>query len=210
MVDDVPVTTRLVLFDLGGVLIDLPYGVPAGTAHSRREHEALWHRWLTSDWVRRFECGQCSPQEFADGMVVEWDLPCSSQEYLDYFRDWLIGLAPGADDLIRSLRPELRTGCLSNSNVVHWPRKCEEMRICELVDEYYLSFQLGVCKPDPAIYQLTVTKSGLEPGQICFLDDNQLNVDGALAAGIDAERVDGVPGAREALQRRGLLADPQA
>lgn len=197
--------TELVLFDLGGVLIELPYGVPAGRASSPQEYEALWRRWLTSDWVRRFECGQCSPQQFADGMVAEWDLPCTSREYLDYFRDWLIGLAPGADELIAMIRPGVRKGCLSNSNVVHWPRKCHEMRICELLDEYYLSFELGVCKPDPAIFQLTITKAGLAPDAIVFLDDNQLNVDGARAAGLDAERVDGVAGARAALARRGLL-----
>lgn len=197
--------TELVLFDLGGVLIDVPYGVPAGDAHSPAEREALWRRWLTSDWVRRFECGQCTPQEFADGMVAEWDLPCSGSEYLDHFRHWLIGLAPGAAELTGAIRPGVRKGCLSNSNVVHWPRKCHEMRICELLDEYYLSFQLGVCKPDPAIFQLTVTRAGVEPGAIVFLDDNQLNVDGARAVGLDAERVVGVAEARAALQRRDLL-----
>src|ERR1700683_947261 len=60
--------TELVLFDLGGVLI-----APGGVAPMRElsglgSDEALWTRWLSCPWVRRFEAGQCTPEEFAAGV----------------------------------------------------------------------------------------------------------------------------------------------
>src|ERR1700722_11710444 len=64
----------LVLFDLGGVLIQ-----PGGVASMRAlagidSDEELWTRWLACPWVQRFEAGLCSPEEFADGVVADWDL----------------------------------------------------------------------------------------------------------------------------------------
>jgi putative hydrolase of the HAD superfamily len=51
---------------------------------------------------------------------------------------------------------------------------------------------------------------GCSPDRVLFLDDNALNVDGALAVGIDAHRADGVDAAREILRERGLLKPPAA
>ncbi len=54
-----------VLFDLGGVLID-PGGVgPMRELSGLGCEEEVWARWLSCRWVRSFEAGQCSPQEFA-------------------------------------------------------------------------------------------------------------------------------------------------
>jgi hypothetical protein len=41
---------------------------------------------------------------------------------------------------------------------------------------------------------------------VLFLDDNSLNVDGALASGFQATRVSGVEEAHDALVRAGVLA----
>ncbi len=45
---------------------------------------------------------------------------------------------------------------------------------------------------------------GIEPGHILFLDDNQINVDGARAAGWSAEVAKGPAEAAAALERYGL------
>ena len=60
---------EMVLFDLGGVLLQLQ-GVPSMRKLSgiSSDHE-LWSRWLGCPWVRRFESGTCSDEEFARGVV---------------------------------------------------------------------------------------------------------------------------------------------
>src|SRR5262249_52068397 len=77
----------LVLFDLGGVLIEIP-GVHAMLEltgiHSEEE---LWRRWLTCRWVRRFESGDCSEAEFAAGGGADWQLELSAAVFLEAFRD---------------------------------------------------------------------------------------------------------------------------
>lgn len=86
----------LVLFDLGGVLIELS-GVRAMLELTGIESdEELWRRWLTCRRVRRFASGGWSETEFAAGVVADWQLELSPAAFLEAFRDWPIGPLPGA------------------------------------------------------------------------------------------------------------------
>jgi len=51
------------------------------------------------------------------------------------------------------------------------------------VDELVYSLEVGLKKPDPAIYELTRSRLAVEPGEIAFLDDVPENVEAARAAG---------------------------
>jgi putative hydrolase of the HAD superfamily len=48
------------------------------------------------------------------------------------------------------------------------------------------SFQLGMVKPDPAIYHHLLSKLGTQPEETLFLDDRHANVEAARALGIRA------------------------
>ena len=48
--------------------------------------ESLWERWLECEAVRHFERGTTSPEEFASGMVAEWQLPITPEDFLRDFR----------------------------------------------------------------------------------------------------------------------------
>jgi AhpD family alkylhydroperoxidase len=51
----------------------------------------------------------------------------------------------------------------------------------------WLSYRLGVAKPDPQAYRALESRLGVEPRQITFLDDSPVNVEAAAAAGWHAE-----------------------
>ena len=69
----------------------------------------------------------------------------------------------------------------------------------------FLSFELGLVKPDQEIYEAVMRTTGLAGDAILFLDDNAINVEGARAAGLDAAQATGVESARSILEKRGLL-----
>ncbi len=48
------------------------------------------------------------------------------------------------------------------------------------------SYQLGIAKPDPAIYRYTLAKLDTLPEDTLFIDDKRANVEAALALGIRA------------------------
>jgi HAD superfamily hydrolase (TIGR01509 family) len=202
-VTDSPI--ELVLFDLGGVLIELG-GVESMNALTGIESEdELWRRWLTCPWVRRFERGDCSPDEFADGMVDEWQLTVAPAAFLDAFAAWPLGPLPGAEALVAAVRAVVPTGCLSNTNALHWDRNFSTWPILDAFDFRFLSFELGVLKPDAELFDRVAELLPAPRDRVLFLDDNAINVDGARAAGFAAVTVRGVEEARGALVAAGVL-----
>jgi putative hydrolase of the HAD superfamily len=195
----------IVLFDLGGVLIELggvaALQVMAGIA----EDEAVWEKWLTSPWVRRFEAGRCSAVEFSSGVVSEWDLDVTPEQFLEIFRDWPIGPLPGSAELLADVQRQVPVGCLSNTNTLHWEHQFARWPILAVFDHRFLSFDLGLVKPDRSVFKAVADRLQMRPDGVLFLDDNALNVDAARSFGFRSERVRGVGEARQALLDAGVL-----
>lgn len=195
----------LVLFDLGGVLIELS-GVRVMLELTGIEsEEELWRRWLTCRWVRRFESGGCPETEFAAGVVADWRLELSPAAFLEAFRSWPVGPLPGAEELVAQTRMSVATGCFSNTNALHW-QDFAAWSLAGLFDHRFLSFELGLLKPDSAAFARVAAMLGIPAERVLFLDDNAMNVAGAAAAGFQAVRAVGVDEARQRLAEAGVLA----
>jgi glucose-1-phosphatase len=194
----------VLLFDLGGVVIELD-GLPIWMELTREPNESVvWERWLRSPAVRRFESGLASAAEFGDEIVTEFALEIPSADFLARFAGWPRGPFPGVLELIGSLRGRFQVACLSNCNELHWPRFLDEMGLAAAFDRHFSSHQLGAMKPDRKIFELAVGELGVPAERVLFLDDNQLNVDGARAAGLHAELAKGPAGIRATLERLGV------
>ncbi len=193
-----------VLFDLGGVLIDFGGIGPLGRLSGIADVDEVWRRWLTCEWVRTFERGGCSPEDFAAGVVAEWGLPLDGAAFLTEFSSWLGDALPGAPQLVAEVGQVVPVGCLSNTNAEHWQHR-DRWPFLEALDFRFLSFELGVVKPDRDLFDRVAELVTVPRGQVLFLDDNQINVDGARAAGFQAERTRGVAEARDALVAAGVL-----
>ncbi len=197
---------ELVLFDLGGVLIEF-----AGVESMREltgieSDDELWRRWLGCPWVRRFERGDCSAEDFAAGMVEEWQLPVGPAVFLDAFGTWARGPLPGADALLAAVRSSMPVGCLSNANALHWERNLGRWPILDAFDYRFLSFELGVLKPDREVFDRVADRLPAPRDRVLFLDDNAINVDAASDAGFAALTVRGVEEAQPALETTGVLS----
>jgi len=196
----------VVLFDLGGVLIELGGVASLQELAGITSDEAVWHRWLASPWVRRFEKGECSAVEFSVGVVSEWELAISPERFLEVFRDWPIGPFPGSQDLLAEVQQSVPVGCLSNTNALHWEHQTSRWPILGTFNFQFLSFELGVVKPDAAIFRAVADRLPVGRDRVLFLDDVALNADAARSFGFLAEHVRGIEEARCALTRVGILS----
>jgi HAD superfamily hydrolase (TIGR01509 family) len=68
------------------------------------------------------------------------------------------------------------------------------------------SWELGVRKPSLEFFDRIVDRFGLEPTTCVLVDDSELNLDGAVAAGWQGVRHRDAPGTREALGALGIHA----
>jgi glucose-1-phosphatase len=194
-----------VLFDLGGVLID-PGGVgPMRELSGLDSEDEVWSRWLRCRWVRSFEAGRCSPEEFAAGLVDDWELGLEPAAFLDEFARWPGLPYAGSLDLVSEVRARVPVGCLSNTNALQWNANYKTSPVVEAFAYRFLSFELGLVKPDREIFDVVAGALPVSRPRVLFLDDNAVNVEAADAAGFVAEHVRGVDGARGALVRSGVL-----
>ena len=76
-----------VLFDLGGVLIELG-SLSEMMATSPYSDEDIWKGWARSLSVRCSESGACTSEEFATNMVDEFKLSIAASEFIEKFRRW--------------------------------------------------------------------------------------------------------------------------
>ncbi len=189
---------------MGGVLVELaPLDQLLGVSMPPEE---FWPRWLGSPAVRAYERGACDTVAFARDLAAELNLPLSATELTERFRCFPRGLYPGAAELVRSVSGRgLATGVLSNTNALHWDHQTDGEILRALFDHEFLSYRMSLVKPDRELFEAVVATLGLAPAEILFLDDNDLNVAGARAAGLEADHTRGVAEARRALHRRGIL-----
>jgi len=194
----------VVLFDLGGVLVD-PGGVePMRLLSGLGSDEEVWARWLSCRWVRRFERGACSSEEFAAGVVADWDLGIEPDAFLAMFRSWPGHPFPGALDLVGAVGRTVPVGYLSNANAVHWFAHYDGTPLIDAFEYRFLSFELGMVKPDPETFLTVADRLPAPPARVLFIDDNAVNVEGAASVGFVARLARGVDGARAVLREAGL------
>ena len=60
----------------------------------------------------------------------------------------------------------------------------DELTWTDRFEHVFVSSRIGLVKPDPAIYNHAVAAMGAEPGEVTFVDDKEVNVDGAVQAGL--------------------------
>lgn len=86
-------------------------------------------------------------------------------------------------DLVERLALDRRVLLFSNTNAEHWTYLVGVTggRLARI--EHYLSHEIGMLKPAPAAFGEVARRSGVVPAETVFIDDIEINVMGARAAG---------------------------
>jgi len=197
---------RVVLFDVGGVLVEL-----SGLARllswlgHRVTAEQVRTLWLTSPVVRSFETGKVQPADFAEQMITELGLQVGSEEFLTELYSRSQRILPGAVELVRRIPGHYVRATLCNTNALQWPILIEQRDLIEAFDHHFASHLTGKIKPDEEAFQHVLATFGCEGHETLFLDDNQLNVAAAKRVGMTAYQVHGPVEAEHALRAAEVL-----
>lgn len=202
--DNILKSISTIVFDLGGVLIELG-SMTEMLSGSRLNHADLWSRWLTSPTVRTYESGQCDTTTFAHAMLDEFEIDASPDEFIARFEAWPIGGYTGAASLLEALGKQYHLVCLSNTNELHWQKFISEMDWFSHFHVHLPSHQTGRLKPDADVYEHMLHTLDVSPDRVVFLDDNEVNVKGAIGCGLHASQVKTPGGAGSYLRGQGLL-----
>jgi len=90
------------------------------------------------------------------------------------------------EDLLKQIMEmsrEYKIGLLSNYSNDLRPRIEKEWAIDSVFDEIIISCEVGMIKPDPAIFNLMLDRLGVKADESVFIDDRIKNIDGAKEMG---------------------------
>jgi putative hydrolase of the HAD superfamily len=87
-------------------------------------------------------------------------------------------------NLVKSLRPRVRTAVLTNAGPTRRSDLVRRYQMDQLVDLIVVSAEEGISKPDVRLYLLTAERLGVDPTACVFVDDMPENVAGAERTGM--------------------------
>jgi putative hydrolase of the HAD superfamily len=94
-------------------------------------------------------------------------------------------LAEDASPTLAALRSRYKLGLITNGPSAIQRAKIERFGLAEYFDELVVSGEVGVAKPDPAIFRLALERLGVAPDEALFVGDSpEYDLRGAAAAGM--------------------------
>ncbi len=178
-----------ILFDLGGVLIDLNKQacVDAFAAIGYPQAGDMLNDYVQSGIFLDLEEGRITPDDFYKAIKAE--ALVTEQMIDEAFFKFLEGIPQYKMDMLLELKKKYNILMLSNTNHIMFSWLREEYfgkngnTIHDYFDKLFLSYELGVAKPDPEIFRILIEKHGVVPEETLFFDDGIRNIEAAQKLG---------------------------
>ncbi len=134
--------------------------------------------------VHRFDEGLLTPEEFRLAVCAAVGTEVAHERFYAIYNDIFTLNAPAADVLRRVHQAGYRTALLSNTDPERFGFVRRRFPEILFFDDYVLSYELRLIKPDRRIYLEAARRSGCRPDECVFIDDMEENVKSATAAGL--------------------------
>jgi glucose-1-phosphatase len=197
---------KLVLFDLGKVILDFNHHlISERLAKASGVPVAKAHRIIFKTPAEiTFEKGGMAPRAFFTLLKKKLDLRLSYTAFLPLWND-IFCPKPGMAALVSRLAGTRRLAMLSNINKPHFDYVKKKFPVIRGFDLYFLSFDLGLRKPDRKIYRAVLKRARVRPEEVVYFDDIPAFVRAARGLGIKAFLMKDSKHCRAELKRLGVL-----
>ena len=185
---------RHIIFDLGGVLLNLDYAATErafeafGITDFKQRYSQLVQNTFFDDW----ETGRISREAFIAGMQeTSGDIRLTDAQVIEAWNAMLLDFPIRRLQLLQQLRNYYDLFLLSNTNEVHEAAFNEILQrahsipsITHFFDKVYFSHRMGMRKPGKEIFQHILDENGLKPEHTLFIDDSPQHIKTAKSLGI--------------------------
>ena len=180
---------QLVLFDLGGVVVDVEsdrlvhqvsrlIGRPFEEVQAAVYHEEL---------LLPFELGRIAARDYYEGLKKKLALPWT---YDQFVASWNNIFTENRDvtRIMERLRTYHKLIALTNTNELHLGHLKAQVPSLSIFQDCVASCEVGLRKPDPNIYFLALQRAGVFPEKAIYIDDRPELVDAGRSVGLKAIR----------------------
>lgn len=189
---------QAIIFDFGNVIIninpELTYQEFAKA--SNKSVDKIKFLFEENQVFKKFETGLYSEEEFLDSIRQILGFPLNDIEIIDAWNALLLDVPLERIELLNNLRNRYPIYLLSNTNSIHI-KKCNayfrqkfNLNVADLFDRSFLSYEMGLFKPDQEIYKTVLKEINLNAEKVLFIDDNFDNIESAKLLGLQTIHID--------------------
>ncbi|MBR1808826.1 MAG: DUF4298 domain-containing protein [Paludibacteraceae bacterium] len=192
-----------IIFDFGGVLMkhnehgcveafntligegSTKWLLGLGIEDTLNEDYFRQYPWKDKPLQYLYERGEITTEEFLMHILKYCPDGTAEQQIIDAWNTMHAGVPDIMWLKIRFLRMKgFRTFLFSNTNELHWQHTLslykEKIETC--FDDVFLSFKIGLCKPDYSAFETVDKNIGADPNRTFFIDDSEENRIAAIQA----------------------------
>jgi FMN phosphatase YigB (HAD superfamily) len=203
---------KILVFDIGGVLVRIHHNIASALESTGWGGERIELKDLGAfnEVNRAYQAGKLSLSELTTHIGGQLDGKVDDDVLLELHDAILREEYLGALSVVQDVRAQgIEAAVLSNTCSRHWEVLSQLPAVSDACREHcFLSFEMGVVKPDDPIYERVEHALGLLPSEIGFVDDSEVNVQAAVSRGWNAALVpsarEGCDGLRSAIRELGV------
>lgn len=182
-----------IIFDLGNVIIDLDIAATDSAFKKlcANRYEEVMNELNKEFFFEKYETGKISTNEFVQTLQSMIGNGISEKAIIDAWNAMLLTIPDERYNILKSLKKDYRTFCLSNTNELHIEyvfNQLKQTKGIQNLDDYfervYLSHEMGQRKPDVEIFETVIHDNNLVPSETLFIDDTAGHLEGAKKAGL--------------------------
>lgn len=165
------------LFDIGKVILNFDFSIGVQKIQARcskMDSDEILP--AISDLTNELEAGRMDTTSYVEAASERLGFSGSVDDFIRAFED-IFTLNSDMVSLINQLKQQgHRLYLLSNTNGIHVPFFTQEYLVFEHFAGAVYSHEVGVMKPDPAIYEAAILQFDLKPQNTIYIDDSEANV----------------------------------
>ena len=206
-----PPAVDAVLFDLGGVVIDIDFGrcFAHWAASAGRPLEEITEAFVADGAYEAHERGELDATGYFAVVRQTLGLDLDDETLLAGWCDIYLDVVDGVVPLLEAAAAHVPLYAFTNTNPSHVTAYSARFGSqLAMFDRVFTSCDLGLRKPEVEAFRTIASAIAVAPERILFLDDSEANVAGAVAAGLQAAHTTSVSATEAALAARSLLSSP--
>ena len=181
-----------IIFDLGGVIINLDYQltIEAFKKLGIDNFEEMYTQAKQNNLFDDFETGKISSQHFINSLLPFLPSGTSANKVVHAWNAMILDFPKKRLELLDQLNSKYRVFLLSNTNDIHLQAvnrslaNTTDRKLDTYFEKVYLSHEVKLRKPHKEIFELVCTEQNLNPETTIFIDDTIGHVNGANSIGL--------------------------
>lgn len=181
---------RAFLFDIGRVLLDFDFEssltklIPENI---RNPQERIQQVLSQKDAL---EAGLINPESYAHWALQLFESAATPEQFYQAWQQIFIANAPMWQCVRQLARNNHRLILISNINAIHCPWIFTAYPEFSYFEHKILSFEIGILKPELAIYQYAIDTYQLDPVSTIYIDDQPQNITSGKKLGFQCWQYD--------------------